>query len=119
VGEAAAGRPQPRHEYLYWEVNDWTAIRQDNWRAVKPPKNAPWQLYELGTDPSESRDVAAEKPDVLSRLVDLAAKAHEPVRPGTFSDRDRHERDRRAKFGKHDDPNDPATPKGAKRKTRR
>lgn len=54
-------------------------------------------------DPSESKDLAAAHPDVLNRLAVLAAQAHEPVREGTFARTDRHARDRRAKFGKHDE----------------
>ncbi|MDA1229584.1 MAG: arylsulfatase, partial [Planctomycetota bacterium] len=52
IGEKAAGRKQASHEYLYWEIGGWTAIRQDNWRAVRPKPNAPWELYNLATDPS-------------------------------------------------------------------
>lgn len=115
LGQAAAGRKQAQHEHLYWETGDWTAIRQGAWRAVKPPKNAPWELYDLSADPGESKDLAAAKPDILARLTALAAKAHEPVREGTFERTDRHERDRRAKFGKQDEPGTAATPPGRRR----
>jgi len=104
IGPSAAGREQEQHEYLYWEIPGWTAIRQGNWRAVKPPKTEKWELYDLATDPSESQDLAAANPDTLAKLTALAAKAHEPVQEGTFSRTDRHERDRRAKFGKQDEP---------------
>jgi hypothetical protein len=63
-----------------------------------------WELYDLATDPSESKNLAAAKPDMLAKLTALATKAHEPVREGAFSRSDRHERDRRAKFGKQDEP---------------
>ncbi len=115
IGEAAAGHKQVQHEYLYWEIGGWTAIRQGNWRAVKPAKKETWELYDLATDPSESKDLAATKPDILAKLTALATKAHEPVREGTFSRTDRHERDRRAKFGKQDEP-ERAEPKKAKGK---
>ena len=101
---AAAGRPQPQHEYLYWEITGWTAIRQGDWRAVKPAKADRWELYDVASDPSESKDLAAAHPEVLSKLTALAARASEPAREGTFSRTDRHERDRRAKFGKQDEP---------------
>jgi arylsulfatase A-like enzyme len=116
IGEAAAGRKQSQHEYLYWEMGGWTAIRQGTWRAVKPNKGPKWELYDLATDPSESKDLANGKPDVLAGLTALAAKAHEPVREGTFASTVRHERDRRAKFGKHDDPSYEASPSGVKKK---
>lgn len=43
-------------------------------------------------------------------------EAREPVREGTFSSTDRHERDRRAKYGKHDDASVEAAPSGVKQK---
>jgi arylsulfatase A-like enzyme len=116
IGEAAAGHVQKQHDFLYWEISGWTAIRQGNWRAVKPPRSDKWELYDLASDPGESKDLAASKPDIVSRLGALAEKSHEPAREGTFSRTDRHERDRRAKFGKHDDPGYEATPGGVKRK---
>jgi arylsulfatase A-like enzyme len=116
VGEQAAGRPQRQHEFLYWEINGWTAIRQGNWRAVKPVRADSWELYDLATDPSESKDLAAAQPQILARLAALAARSHEPAREGTFTTTDRHERDRRAKFGKHDQPDAPELqPKGKKK----
>jgi arylsulfatase A-like enzyme len=103
IGEAAAGRQQAQHEYLYWETGGWTAIRQAQWRAVRPKAGQPWELYDVALDPSESSDIATAKPDLLAKLTTLAERAHEPVREGTFTRTDRHERDRRAKFGKQDE----------------
>ena len=104
VGEAAAGRTQAIHEFLYWEFRGWTAVREGNWRAVRRKPDAQWELYDLLKDPSESNDLAAGQPKILANLIANAKSAHEPVREGTFHNTERHERDRRAKFGKHDDP---------------
>ncbi len=57
IGEAAAGRAQQQHEYLYWEISGWTAIRQGNWRAVKPPKSR-----EVGTLRSGHRSERIQGP---------------------------------------------------------
>ncbi len=117
IGDSAAGRKQPQHEFLYWEISGWTAIRQGPWRAVRPKPAQAWELYDLAADPSESKDVAAAHSSILGKLTDLAAKAHQPVREGAFASTDLHERDRRAKFGKQDEPQAPqatATPKGKK-----
>ncbi|MEP7273437.1 MAG: sulfatase/phosphatase domain-containing protein, partial [Acidobacteriota bacterium] len=103
IGGAAAGRKQTQHEYLYWEIGNWTAVRQGNLRAVQPAKGRKWELYDVASDPSESRDIAQEKPGILAKLTALAANAHEPVREGSFSRTDRKERDQRAKFGKQDE----------------
>jgi hypothetical protein len=70
---------------------------------VRPKPKAAWQLYDVAADPSESNDLARDRPEVLAALVALAESAHEPVREGTFTSTERHERDRRAKFGKQDD----------------
>jgi len=67
--------------------------------------------YDLSRDPSESKDLAEAQPEILTRLTNLAAQAHEPVIEGTFASTDSHERDRRAKFGRHDEPEAPTQPR--------
>lgn len=99
LGAKAAGRKQPAHEYLYWEIGGQTAIRQGTWKAIQPGANRDWELYDLSNDLSEKTSVAGEHPDTLASLKRLAADAHEPVEEGVFFDREIHERDRRAKFG--------------------
>lgn len=61
---------------------------------------------------------SAAHPAILEKLAALAEKSHEPAREGTFARTDRHERDRRAKFGKHDDTNPPKSKNGAPRKAK-
>ncbi|HEY3322866.1 MAG TPA: sulfatase-like hydrolase/transferase [Planctomycetota bacterium] len=117
IGETAAGHAQKQHDYLYWEIGGWTAIRQGDWRAVQPARKAPWELYDLSQDPSESKNLAAGQPDVLAKLAALAQKAHEPAVEGTFSRTDRHERDRRAKFGREDESDAQARPSGVRKKS--
>lgn len=99
LGEAAAGRKQARHEYLYWEFVGQTAVRAGDWKALRMKPEAPWELYHLASDVSEQNDLAARHPDVLARLQGYAKAAHTPVVEGTFSRTDLHERDRAAKFG--------------------
>ncbi len=114
LGAEAAGREQPRHEFLYWEIMGQTAIRQGKWRAVRPKPKADWELYNVEEDPSEAHSIAEQHPEKLAELVALAQSAHEPVREGTFASTDRHQRDRRAKSGKHDEPR--AAPKRPQRR---
>jgi arylsulfatase A-like enzyme len=99
IGADAAGQKQGQHEFLYWEYRDQVAVRMNNWKAIQPKKAGPWQLYDLDKDVSETTDLAAEHPDVLARMQSFAEQSHVPVEPGTFRDRMRHERDRKAKWG--------------------
>ena len=117
LGEKA-GRPQELHPFLYWELGEQTAIRQGNWRAVRPRANAAWELYDLSTDPSEAIDLASSHPNRVAELAALAASAHQPAIEGTFTRTERHERDRRAKFGQHDQP-PTANPRNTKQPKRK
>lgn len=77
---------QARHPFLYWEFPEQggqLAVRQGNWKGVKQgllanPK-APWELYDLATDPAEQRDVARQHPDVLAQLDGLVTREHQPA----------------------------------------
>jgi arylsulfatase A-like enzyme len=103
---------QKKHAYLYWEFNGWIAVRQGDWRAVKPRNATAWELYNVAMDPGERKNLAESQPDLLARLQAIAQREHEPAREGTFANTDLHERDRRAKYGVHDDPSYIATPSG-------
>jgi arylsulfatase A-like enzyme len=99
IGEAAAGRKQAQHEYLYWEITGQTAVRMRQWKAIQPKKDAAWELYDLSTDISEAKDLAPARPEILAQLQAFARAAHTPVVEGTFGSTVLHERDRAAKFG--------------------
>ncbi len=99
LGAEATGREQPKHEFLYWEYRSQAAVRMDDWKAIRPKSDGPWELYDLSEDVSETTNVADQHPDVLARMKQFAEASHEPVEPGTFTDRTRHERDRKAKWG--------------------
>ena len=71
---------QQQHQFLYWEFHDEykgqngsQAIRMGNWKAVrlngKDDPDAPIELYDLATDPSESNDVASENLEVVERAA--------------------------------------------------
>ena len=86
IGEKAAGKKQEQHDYLYWEIADWIAVRQGNWRAVKPPGDEP-----LGTlRPCSQTQVRRitwrpQKPELLAKLIAIAHKAHQPLQEGTYA----------------------------------
>ncbi|MCA9079264.1 MAG: sulfatase-like hydrolase/transferase [Planctomycetaceae bacterium] len=95
------GASQPTHEALYWEYGSQVAVRKGHWKAILPKKNGAWELYDLNEDISETRNVAADHPEILAAMQDFATRAHEPVQAGTYLDekRVRHQRDRQAKTG--------------------
>ena len=98
-GQEAAGRKQEQHEYLYWEIGSWRAVRWNNWKAVKPNKKGDWELYDLSKDISEANDIADANAAVMRQIHAFAEDAHVDAVEGTFHNREIHERDRRAKFG--------------------
>ena len=99
LGDEAVGREQEQHEFLYWEYGSQTAVRMENWKAIRPKKDGAWELYDLSHDVSEATNVAEGHPQVLEQMKKYAVQSHEPVQPGTFTDTTRHQRDRNAKWG--------------------
>lgn len=60
-----------RHDFLYWELHEQgfqQALRMGEWKAIRSQTNQPVELYNLKTDLAEKHDVAAEHPEILSRL---------------------------------------------------
>ena len=92
---------QEKHEMLYWEFRSQIAVRKQNWKAIQTKPNRPWELYDLNKDISETTNIAVKHPDVLAKMKSFAKASHEPVITGKYldSNRSKHERDRRAKWG--------------------
>lgn len=59
-----AGRATP----LFWEHIGNAAIQRGQWKLVRQHRR-PWELYDIETDPGESRDLAAEHPSVVAELA--------------------------------------------------
>jgi len=62
--EGAIARPS-----LWWLHEGNRALRVGDWKIVAAGKNSPWELYDLSTDRSESKDLAAEKPEKVKELA--------------------------------------------------
>jgi arylsulfatase A-like enzyme len=99
LGEKAVGHKQEKRDMLYWEFGSQVAVRKGHWKAIQPGKGRPWELYDLDQDVSETTSVADENPKLLAEMKAFAVASHEPIRAGTFITRERHERDREAKWG--------------------
>lgn len=73
---------QVRHEFLYWEFPSYRgqqAVRAGKWKIVRQELvkgPSAFELYDLETDPSESRNLAAVHPEVLKRLEAIAREQH-------------------------------------------
>ena len=80
------------HEYLFFRSGAAGSVRSGRWKLnVSAPPEGPRQewLFDLDADPSESRDLLAEEPEVAARLR-AAFAAHEaeqaePLWPWTIT----------------------------------
>jgi arylsulfatase len=74
-GPVLAGQaesPRTEQDSLAWELFGNRAIRQGDWKLrweYKPYGKGAWELFNLAADPSERKDLAAERPDKVQALV--------------------------------------------------
>ncbi|HVT73679.1 MAG TPA: arylsulfatase [Lacunisphaera sp.] len=67
---------------LYWEFPAgrlWQAVRLGRWKAVREGLDGPVELYDLGNDEAEEHNVAAQHPEVVTRLAAILASSHTPT----------------------------------------
>jgi len=76
---------QGAHRYLYWEFHSYgntQAIRMGDWKAlrlkVRDNPDAPIVLYNLKTDIGETKNIAADHPDIVKKIAPLFREAHTP-----------------------------------------
>lgn len=85
------GGKQEARPFLYREFlayNGWQSIRIGDWKGVRhplnpkgknaPPKKLAVELYDLKTDPAETKDVAAAHPDIVARMEKIMREQHTP-----------------------------------------
>lgn len=76
------GQPgQKSHDYLYWEFYERgfdQAVRTDRFKGVRHGKAGPIELYDVTSDPGESKDIASQHPDVVQRIAEAMNQAHTP-----------------------------------------
>ena len=75
---------QKEHDYLYFEFQELggrQAVRQGPWKLIHMDirSDVPrYELYNLDSDPGETRDLAAAEPDKVEDLRKLMVEAHVP-----------------------------------------
>jgi arylsulfatase A-like enzyme len=76
------GAPQPRqHELFYWEFHEGftkQAARWGKWKAVRLAPGRPVELYDLNSDPGETKDVSGLNPDIAGKLSSYLDTARTP-----------------------------------------
>lgn len=82
------GKDQKEHDYLYWEFTGYggqQAVRMGDWKAIRQNMLRPkmmgagkLELYNLKSDPSESKDVSADHPDIVAKAEAAMKEAHTP-----------------------------------------
>lgn len=77
-------KPQPKHEYLYWEFHESggrQAVRWKNWKAIRlnvSTANAEAiELYDLTKDPSEKNNIAAQHVNIVKQMEAFLKAAHQ------------------------------------------
>ena len=109
------GREQKdQHEFFFWEYGNQFAARIGDWKAVLNRKAKSWELFDLSKDISEANDVSKANPEMLAKLIAVSEREHTPAKTGSYSDRSKHEADRKAKWGTSPDA---PKPKPRKKKT--
>ena len=73
--------PQATHDYLYWEFYEGgtsqSVLLGDRWKGLRlKAVSAPITLYDLVADLGERTDVAAQHPDVVTRIAEIMRTAH-------------------------------------------
>ncbi len=71
---------QRQHESLYWEFSSGGgqyAVRTGNWKGVRTgvsrnPNNT-WEIYDLSTDKAESKNLAAQHPELVEKFKQIVS----------------------------------------------
>jgi arylsulfatase len=62
---------------LWWLHEGNRALRVGDWKIVAAGKDGPWELYDLGADRPETRDLARQQPEKVRELAAVWAKRFE------------------------------------------
>lgn len=63
-------KPSPV-DAVFAEANGMFSARTDRWKLIATPAQDRYELYDLGEDPAERHDLAAERPEELAEMKRL------------------------------------------------
>ncbi len=63
------GHRREGNRELCWSVPRHDAIRIGKWKAIRPKKGGPWQLFDLDSDATETVDLAEREPEHVKELA--------------------------------------------------
>lgn len=74
-------RPTPPHDLLYWKIKSAAAVRRGDWKLVMLAPDWKLQLYNLREDLGETRDLAAQQPEITRELYAAWSTWNAPLPP--------------------------------------
>jgi arylsulfatase A-like enzyme len=72
----------PYDSFLYYRTNQLQAIRSGKWKWYLPTEKIKGRLFDVVTDPGETRNVVAQHADVVARLTPLVDQAEADLGQG-------------------------------------
>ena len=87
IAPALRGDRQPQREFLYREFSGYggqQAVWMGQWKGIRQrmlrnnPNPLKIELYNLRKDPSESKDVAEQYPEIVAQIRENMKSAHVP-----------------------------------------
>jgi arylsulfatase len=67
------GASVQREKPLFWEWSRGKAVRDGDWKIVAWGNDAPWELYNVEEDPTETNNLAAVHPEMVKQMDKLFA----------------------------------------------
>lgn len=61
--------------HMWYQKTTKETMRHGNWKLVRDKAGTPWELYNIGADPYEEKDLVKERPEKLAEMT-KAIKAH-------------------------------------------
>jgi arylsulfatase A-like enzyme len=74
------GGDSPKRAHFYWELHEGASLqaaRWGDWKAVRNGPSKPIEIYDLASDVSESNDLAATRPELVTKAEQLFKSARE------------------------------------------